>query len=118
MGYDLFGIKAKSKKGEYFRNNVWWWDELANYVCITTRISSDGWHSNDGKRISEKEATMIYEVLTELLDAGEVQKYSRGLSKYKKGLPRNSFERNYPFSTQNVRDFAIFCRDSGGFEVC
>ena len=24
----------------------------------------------------------------------------------------------YPFSEENVREFAIFCEESGGFEIC
>ncbi len=31
MDYDIYGLAAFSKKGEYFRNNVWWralWDYI------------------------------------------------------------------------------------------
>jgi hypothetical protein len=29
MGMDVYGKEPKSDKGEYFRNNVWWWRPLA-----------------------------------------------------------------------------------------
>ena len=29
-----------------------------------------------------------------------------------------NYEAHYPFSVQNVKDFANFCRESGGFEIC
>ncbi|QOR55575.1 MAG: hypothetical protein UMS36scaffold28_65 [Phage 59_13] len=28
MGMDVYGVKPKSKQGEYFRNNVWSWRPL------------------------------------------------------------------------------------------
>lgn len=31
---------------------------------------------------------------------------------------RDDFETHYPFSASNVRDFAKFCNNSGGFEIC
>jgi hypothetical protein len=33
MGMDVYGKDAVSEKGEYFRNNVWYWRPLWNY-CI------------------------------------------------------------------------------------
>jgi len=29
-----------------------------------------------------------------------------------------SWDDSYPFSVENVQDFADFCRQSGGFEIC
>ena len=37
MGFDLYG-NSKNKEGEYFRNNVWWWRRLADYVCEYTGV--------------------------------------------------------------------------------
>ncbi|MDR5647964.1 hypothetical protein, partial [Burkholderia cenocepacia] len=31
---------------------------------------------------------------------------------------RPNFETNYPFSVENVREFAAFLRDCGGFRIC
>ena len=33
MGMDMYGRKPTGERGEYFRNNVWWWHPLADY-CI------------------------------------------------------------------------------------
>ena len=30
----------------------------------------------------------------------------------------NQFMSSYPFNTDNVKRFAEFCRESGGFEIC
>ena len=34
MGFDLYG----NSNSEYFRNNVWWWRRLADYVCEFTGV--------------------------------------------------------------------------------
>ena len=31
---------------------------------------------------------------------------------------QKSWDDSYPFSVENVQDFADFCRHSGGFEIC
>ena len=33
MGMDVYGENPKNEKGEYFRNNVWWWRPLGDFVC-------------------------------------------------------------------------------------
>ena len=33
MGMDVYGIAPTSERGEYFRNNVWWWRPLWDYCC-------------------------------------------------------------------------------------
>jgi hypothetical protein len=38
MGFDVYGKSARSEKGEYFRNNVWWWRPLAEYVLETVEM--------------------------------------------------------------------------------
>ena len=38
MGFDLYGNNKENSEGEYFRNNVWWWRRLADYVCEHTKV--------------------------------------------------------------------------------
>lgn len=64
MGMDISGINPKNTNGEYFRNNVWWWRPLWNYVylhCgkIITEKEFNGGHYNDGQFISDKKAEKI-----------------------------------------------------------
>lgn len=145
MGYDLTGLKAKSKTGEYFRNNVWWWYALAEYVLDNVSLpvgEKEYWHSNSGQRVSEESAKKIGYTLLHSIEKKETQRYSRAYARTLRGLPKEecffckgSGKRNgecphcegkgkignsqthYPFSTQNVREFAKFCLDSGGFEI-
>ena len=79
MGFDLYSLgNHKTKKGEYFRNNVWWWRPLADFVCEKTGVVSDEdkshWHHNDGHEVSEQEAKQIAKQLKELVKNGEVSK--------------------------------------------
>ena len=51
MGMDVIGKKPKAEVGQYFRNNVWWWHPLWEYVCevppaLANRVRYG--HSNDG----------------------------------------------------------------------
>jgi hypothetical protein len=51
MGMDVYGTAPTSKTGEYFRNNVWWWSPLANYICgVAPAIANrcPRWHHNEG----------------------------------------------------------------------
>ena len=157
----------KENPGYYFRNNVWWWRPLADFVLwLADEELSDkdreGWHSNGGHRVDEKTAKVIAELLEASIDEGiakryqdatddkmkkaqahnkEIEKKHKELRKIverhtgKKDLvpndypePFNSqwndiqkltnYEAHYPFSVENVKDFAKFCRESGGFEIC
>lgn len=156
MGFDLMG-KA-SGKGEYFRNNCWWWRPLWNYtaeVCpdILTSKDHDSGHYNDGHLISAKKAEAIAARLHDLLTRGDVKRYSEAYNRrlaeladlpcklcqgtgdrkdlwppeWKKecggcnachgsGKVRPD-DASYPFSEENVREFAEFAAASRGFEI-
>lgn len=51
MGMDVIGQSPVSERGEYFRNNVWWWHPLWEYCerLAPDLIPSDNLgHYNDG----------------------------------------------------------------------
>ena len=106
-----------SNPGVYFRNNVWWWRPLWNFVCgsldILTEEDHENGHMNDGHEISEEKAKAIAEYLDYALRSGEVEAYSKVYNEEEKDA-----EFQYPFSEENVREFAIFCHESGGFTIC
>jgi len=148
MGYDLYGTNAKSEKGDYFRNNVWWWRPLAEFVTDRCEVSSpDDWFHNSGHKVTAEEANQISEILNGLLSHGAVATYEKEYTTRLAELPddvcdichgvgvRNDevvrgtcnaclgkgtvrpWATNYPFSEENVREFAEFCEQSGGFEI-
>jgi len=153
-------------KGVYFRNNVWWWRRLAQYVYENTdEISEDDyglWHENSGHQVDEVIAIRIADRLEELIKQGHTAEYQslveedmQKAEKHNKGIEaklealrksvikltgnkdiapegypdiqknqwevlygNKNWESSYPFSVENVQDFADFCRQSGGFEIC
>lgn len=154
MGMDVYGKNPTSEKGEYFRNNVWWWRPLWDYceeVYEPCNLISG--HSNDGDGLDADGAAELASVLFEKLESGETQAYATLRQGFLESLPDNPcdickgtgqrpdglygvewkqegcngcggtgkvrpFEANYPFDTENVREFAEFCAASGGFEIC
>jgi DnaJ-class molecular chaperone len=150
MGFDVYGKAARSEKGEYFRNNVWWWRPLAEYVLGSVEMSQEEqeeWHSNSGQKVSAKTASRIADRLCALIASGETAQYQERYEAELAALPletcelcrgtgrrndefakgecngcdgkgqRQAWATHYPFSVENVKDFADFCRDSGGFEI-
>ena len=150
MGYDLCGRKFTSKAGEYFRNNIWWWHQLANYVASVTGLNDEMWHDNSGHWVKKKEADLIWKTLNNLHKKGEIHKYARKYKAQDKKAPKEvdcnwcnatgvdidgsgikkectwchgtkkiaNYDKGRPFTVTNVMQFAKFCKDSGGFNIC
>ena len=118
--YEAKDKHYEDNPGIYFRNNVWYWRPLWDYVCknVTSLTAEDHehGHSNSGWQISEEKAIAIAGVLYALLEDGSVktaeEMHIEGEINSDKDGP------TYPFSEENVREFAIFCEESGGFEIC
>jgi hypothetical protein len=112
MGFDLYGLNAKNEKGEYFRSQVWQWGTLASYVLTYAGDCLDDeekqyWDSNDGQLVCENHAVAVGNRLLELIQEGHTEACE-------KECLSNSI---YTFSVENVKDFADFCINSGGFEI-
>jgi hypothetical protein len=151
MGFDLFGRRAKSERGAYFRNNVWWWRPLAEYILANVNIPDEearNWQYNDGTVVSEETALHIADTLEGLIAQGHTQRYKEQYRKRRARLPLvecpichglglrpdnivkgtcntcagegkvQHWDTHYHFDTENVKEFAKFCRDSGGFRIC
>ena len=147
----------ESNPGTYFRNNVWWWRPLWNYVCficddVLNDEDQEGGHCNSGHQIDEKKAEVIASRLNLYIENGEAEYFAKerqaaldaepdedcetcdatgkrkkppevGAGNVKcngcqgKGT-RRPWSSNYPFDIDNLKEFAKFCEQSGGFEIC
>ena len=109
--------------GVYFRNNVWWWRPLWNFVSsvcesILTRTDIESGSYNDGHAISKTKANRIASRLFKLIRNGDVKAYESAYRKHQDSLHKDNWDKSYPFSEDNVREFANFCLNSGGFRIC
>ena len=124
--YDDF-MKSKmewqdANEGAYFRNNVWFWRPLWNFVTgccddILTEKDVEQGYFNDGHKISKTKAKRIASRLRRFFKDGSVASYETWYSRRISQLKEDDWNKNYPFSIQNVRDFERFCEHSGGFEI-
>ena len=165
MGMDVFGKNATTEAGGYFRNNVWWWRPLADFLTTTYPELTSGctyWHSNDGDGLDAAGAIALADALDRDLANGRVTAYADQYEAEIAALPdsecdlctgtgirtdeigvqhglnvprdpitgkggcngcqgtgrRENWGKSYPFSVENVREFAAFLRECGGFEIC
>ena len=157
----------KENPGHYFRNNVWWWRPLADFVLWLadeefTEEERKRWHDNGGFKVSEKKANIIADLLEMAIEKGmanrmeeenkrtmaKARKHNKKIEEQHKELRKiveektgkkelapiefpepfksqwddiqkmTDYKAHYPFSLDNVKEFIIFCRASGGFEIC
>ncbi len=92
MGMDITGNNPTTKKGEYFRNNVWWWRPLADF-CINryadeVGFDGEGWHYNDGNGLNAEQAEQLARLIRADLDDGSVALYEKKYNEMRADLPR------------------------------
>ena len=124
----------ENNPGTYFRNNCWWWRSLWDYVyneCddILTENDWNSGHYNDGHIISEEKAVQIGKRLNELIESGKAEAYVKSHEQERKeaeegnkglkcGDDGYNWSSSYPLSLENIQSFAVFCSESGGFDIC
>ena len=108
--------QQEDNPGIYFRNNVWWWRPLWDYIYdVCPDILGGryhGGHNNGGTEFTNDEAKEIAAKLLQEIDEGNTEAYQK---LYEIRTEDDEFE--YPFDVENVRNFAEFCKDSGGFLI-
>ena len=121
-------IFQHNNPGVYFRNNVWHWRPLWHYVTeaacsdlIPDEVKQYG-QFNDGHIIDAELAIKIADRLYALLETNAVVKYDKEYRQQLLDLEEESeeekFAKMYPFSVDNVKEFADFCWHSNGFRIC
>ena len=119
--------------GVYFRNNVWWWRPLWEFICdncdhILTDKQMQGGNNNDGTLIEHDQAEEIHNVIVNVIGKKQIIKMHVEYETARQEAEENNkgkkstdegyiWEANYPFDADNVMVFAEFCKQSGGFEI-
>jgi hypothetical protein len=92
MGFDVYGRNAKTKTGEYFRNNVWWWRPLWEFCVfvapdiINKDLAVKGTF-NDGAGLGQRGALNLAKRLKDKLADGFADNYKKERDAYLLGLP-------------------------------
>lgn len=87
MGFDVDG-----NTGNYFRNNVWWWRPLWQYVCekcqdfLTDEDQQSGFY-NDFYEITDKKAADIAERLENEIKSGATRRWEETRNKLLAAMP-------------------------------
>ena len=134
MYYKEMSEYEEANPGFYFRNNCWWWRPLWNYVCENCQdfLDDDDCEAggyNDGKIINQRKAGKIAKRLNFMLDEGIVKEHEVMHEAERLAAKENNkgkeiddegymWGASYPFCEDNVREFANFCAESGGFSIC
>jgi RecJ-like exonuclease len=137
----LKAYKPKFESGRYFRAIGGSWKPLADFVIDTCPEllrdgEIEGWYSNTGHIVAEETATAIANKLDRLIRGGVAKRREIELLiafppircgacegtglKDKNKCPdcngKGELQRSH-FSEENVKKFAEFCRNSGGFDI-
>jgi hypothetical protein len=168
---DVFGKHPANETGEYFRNSVWSWRPLAEYITenapkqITSKCQY--WQSNDGDGLNKSDALALSIWLQGEIASGRTKVYADNRDAKLSALPmleckwcegtgtrsdnvgvangmttrlidEEGHPRNgqtgwcngchgvgkvaqdatlYPFSVENVEEFATFLEACGGFRI-
>ena len=74
-----------TNKGVYFRNNVWWWRRLADYILEHTKCVDekdfDRWQENGGHEVDAETAEQIANQLEHLIKSGHAEQYKQEIEK-------------------------------------
>lgn len=91
MGMDVYGRKPKNEKGEYFRNNVWFWHPLWDYCQQmypkVTAKCVDG-HTNSGDGLNASDAKKLANLIKKDLENGRAEKWKDNYYAYLDSLQK------------------------------
>ena len=125
--WDEYRLRETENPGIYFRSNVWWWRRLWSFACDhcpeLTEEDYEGGSYNDCYKISEEKASAIAKHLQEKVDDGTAAHYENEVKlnyeqaeKDEHGNPVD-WDMMYPFAVSHLKEFILFCSESGGFEI-
>ena len=94
MGMDVYGLDPSSEAGEYFRNNVWWWRPLADYIMKNAPehlvVQCTHWHSNDGDGLDAEAAVELADWLDDQVASGLADEYEKEYKAIIAAIPKET----------------------------
>lgn len=80
MGMDVYGRRPTTETGKYFRNNIWHWRPLADYVIQTApalAAKCPHWHTNDGAGLNAADSVALADLLQAEIDSGRCETFAK-----------------------------------------
>lgn len=93
MGMDVLGVNPKNEKGSYFRNNVWWWRPLADFILENYPDIAENcecWHTNDGDGLDESSSASLATRIKQDIALGYIAEYAKTYNEWRASLPREA----------------------------
>ena len=89
---DVYGIKPKTKTGEYFRNNIWFWHPLWDYCCyvdnsLVEKVPSA--HSNQGDGLNASDSRQLGLKLLQTIQDGSAELYVKTYYEHLESLEKD-----------------------------
>jgi hypothetical protein len=109
MGMNVYGQSPISVQGYYFRGNLGEWEALWQYCeqLAPDLIPADNLgHTNDGWGLDGQDAQALADRLAGAMASGETRRHEE-----------SCHGKDDLFSVENVREFALFLRNCGGFSI-
>tara|TARA_R100000008_G_scaffold71022_1_gene48749 strand:+ start:987 stop:1364 length:378 start_codon:yes stop_codon:yes gene_type:complete len=124
MGMDVYAVSPNPdvENSDYFRNNVWWWRPLWDFVAnncsdILSEEDIRAGQFNEGHHINANKAVAIATRLLQMIENGHVDNYVKEYKAEIEKLDDDNWDKNYPINSENIKTFANFCLHSGGFKI-
>lgn len=129
--FDALDLFERDNPGYYFRNNVWWWRPLWDYVCdVCESVMSDtdaerGEYNEGYEYDAELTAKMVALLDADIAQNGHhlyekkhLAEQEKARKKEESGEIEKAWVCSYPFDPVNVEEFVDFLKNSGGFKIC
>lgn len=122
MGFDVFGMHSKSRRGEYFCNDIWSWRRLWDFCCYVACFGDEVrgvGHSNSGLVVAGRHHVKLRRSLEYALDnKDEFVMWIKASEKAYLTFDDGRLVCRHPFTWENVHKFYGFIRNNDGFKIC
>ncbi|WP_145980684.1 hypothetical protein [Magnetospirillum sp. ME-1] len=113
MGMDVDGENPTSERGEYFRNNIWWWHPLwdfCEYIAPDLIPETNLGHTNDGWGLNARDSISLADRIDQAIADGTAKEFGDRVN-------ASSSMHRCGFAIVNVKEFSAFLRSCGGFAI-
>ncbi len=124
MGMDVSGLDPGTEKGKYFRASIWGWPTITTVIEATGYDVPQEWYYNDGEGLDcQEECDELADKMEAYINvkdrttlAPQVTDFGAEVASMATGEDVDPREMK-PIDENFVREFIVFLRGCGGFEI-